>query len=175
MNKKIPLVQAMGRIKRNLTGMTVSDLKVYSPAGIKKPGVVLTPEIVRKLCRGLGGTKDLAGDLEEACQRVLNGDAYSDVLGAMWGEAEASAEPTLETAQQAPACTYCKHYYFPGGRAYCLKWSQASEVINPVNGATARYSPDEACFDNRQIGEKCGPKGSGFEPGNKIIGWFRSL
>ncbi len=40
----------------------------------------LTPEIVRKLCRRLGGTKDLAGDLEEACQRVLNGDSYADVL-----------------------------------------------------------------------------------------------
>ena len=51
-------------------------------------GIVLTPEIVRKLCRGLGGTKDLAADMEEACQRVLDGKAYGDVLGEMWEEAE---------------------------------------------------------------------------------------
>ena len=50
--------------------------------------IVLTPEIVRKLCRGLGGTKDLAADMEEACQRVLDGKAYEDVLGEMWEEAE---------------------------------------------------------------------------------------
>ena len=52
----------------------------------------LTPEIVRKLCRGLGGTKDLAGDLEEACQRVLNGDPYADVLATMWAEEESATQ-----------------------------------------------------------------------------------
>lgn len=50
--------------------------------------IVLTPEIVRKLCRGLGGTIDLAAKMEEACQRVLDGKTYPDVLGEMWEEGE---------------------------------------------------------------------------------------
>ena len=42
---------------------------------------LLTPEIVRKLCRNIGGsTNGQAGDVEDACQRILDGQDVDKVI-----------------------------------------------------------------------------------------------
>lgn len=41
----------------------------------------LTPEVVRRLCREVGGsTNSQAGDVEDACQRILNGEDVDQVI-----------------------------------------------------------------------------------------------
>ncbi len=43
--------------------------------------VVLTPEIVRKLCRQIGGsTNSRASDVEYACGRIIDGEDVDKVI-----------------------------------------------------------------------------------------------
>lgn len=43
--------------------------------------MVLTPEMVRTLCRNIGGsTNSQAADVEDACQRIIDGADFDKVM-----------------------------------------------------------------------------------------------
>lgn len=49
----------------------------------------LTPEIVRKLCREIGGsTNGQAADVEDACRRILWGEPVDSAIAAIRAENE---------------------------------------------------------------------------------------